>query len=46
MGHCDSGKGSQNQHFQSTLLVGGVTKNSNPCTLLIMLTILGDPLKV
>ena len=28
MGHCDFEKGSQNQHFQSTLLVGkeGVTQ--------------------
>ena len=41
--HCDFQKASRNQHFQSTLLVGreGVTKNS---TLLIMLTILDDPL--
>ena len=45
MVHCHFEKGSQNQHFQNTLLEGreGVTKKSILCTLLIMLTILEDP---
>ena len=46
MVHCHFEKGSKNQHFQSTILVGreGVTKTSTLCTLLIMWTILDDPL--
>ena len=46
MGHCDFEKGSQNKHFQGTLLVGreGVTKKSTLYSLLTMLTILDDPL--
>ena len=45
MADCDLEKGSQNQHFSSTPLVGseGVTKKSTLCTLLIMLIILDDP---
>ena len=45
MVHCDLEKGYRDEHFQSTLLVereGGNTKDD--CTLLIMLTILDDPL--
>ena len=47
MVYCDFEKGSQNQHFQSTLLVvrEGFTKKSTLCTLLIMLTIVDDPLR-
>ena len=44
MGHCDFEKGSRNQHFQSTPLVGRKGQNSSLCTLLIMFTILDDPL--
>ena len=42
MVYCDFEKGSQNQHFQSTLLLGrdGVHKKSR---FFIMLTILDDP---
>ena len=45
LGQCDFEKGSQNQHFQNTLLVGRerVTKNNTLCTLLIMLTIRDNP---
>ena len=45
MMHCHFEKRSQNQHFQSNLLVGREegTKKSILCTLLIMLTILDDP---
>ena len=48
MVHCDFEKWSQNQHLQSTLLVGreGFTEKSTLCTLLIMLTILDDALHV
>ena len=43
--HCDFEKVSQDQQFQSTLSVGrGSQKKSTLCTLLIMLTILDDPL--
>ena len=40
----DFQKGSQNQHFQNTLLVGreAFTNKSSLCTLLIILTILDD----
>ena len=48
MTHFDFAKWSQNQHFLSTLLVeregGGLKKKSSLWTLLIMLTILDDPL--
>ena len=44
MAHCDFEKGSKNQHFQSTLLVGRGDKKITLCTLLTMLTILDDPL--
>ena len=43
MGQCDFEKRPQNQHFQSTVLIGseGVTQEHS-VTLLIMLTILND----
>ena len=48
MVHCDFKKVSQNQHFHIALLVEmgeeGTTQNSTQSTLLIMLTILDDPL--
>ena len=46
MVYCDFEDGFQNQLFQSTLGREGSHKNSTLCMLLIMLTILGDPLKV
>ena len=43
MVHCDFEKWSQNQHFQSTILVEReVVTERSMCTLLIMLTILDD----
>ena len=44
--NCDFEKGSQNQHYQSTILVWreGATKKTTLCTLLILLIILDDPL--
>ena len=45
---CDFEKGSQNQHFQSTLQVGRewVTKKRTLCTIFIMLTNLDKPLSI
>ena len=46
MVYCDFEKGSSNPRFRSTLLIGRevVTTKSTLCTVLIMLTILDDPL--